>query len=147
MKPASTMRKALQKSQQGFTIVAAIFILVVLAGLGGFIMSVSTNQQIGSALDVQGARAYEAARSGLEWGLYRQLQANSCATSSSFTPAPATLSGLTVTVTCTATADAGGGPTSYRVSSVACNQANGGVCPNTVSPGANYVERRLEVDF
>ena len=60
--------------QRGFTIVSAIFILVVLAALGAFVVTVSTNQQIGSALDVQGTQAYQAARSGIEWGLY-QVQA------------------------------------------------------------------------
>jgi len=55
----------------GFAILSAIFILVVLAALGAFILNVSTNQQIGSALDVQGVRAYQAARAGIEWGLYQ----------------------------------------------------------------------------
>ncbi|MCX7156856.1 MAG: pilus assembly PilX N-terminal domain-containing protein [Rhodocyclales bacterium] len=59
------------KRLRGFAIVSAIFILVVLAALGAFIMSISTSQQIGSALDVQGVRAYQAARAGLEWGLYK----------------------------------------------------------------------------
>jgi MSHA biogenesis protein MshP len=55
----------------GFAIVTAIFILVVLAALGAFILNVFTNQQIGSALDVQGVRAYQAARAGIEWGLFK----------------------------------------------------------------------------
>ena len=50
--------------QRGFTVVTAIFLLVVLAALGGFIATISTTQHIGSALDVSGARAYQAARSG-----------------------------------------------------------------------------------
>ena len=71
MSPAQRLR--------GFTIVSAIFILVVLAGLGAFIVNVSTNQQIGSALDVQGVRAYQAARAGIEWGVY-QVQKSPTAT-------------------------------------------------------------------
>jgi len=68
--------KPLRRSlQSGVTIVSAIFILVVLAALGAFIVTVSTSQQIGSALDVQGSRAYQAARSGIEWGVY-QTQAS-----------------------------------------------------------------------
>lgn len=63
--------KQFNHRQRGFTIVSAIFILVVLAALGAFIVNVSTNQQIGSALDVQGVRAYQAARAGIEWGIYK----------------------------------------------------------------------------
>ncbi|MCX7175579.1 MAG: hypothetical protein NT159_16960 [Proteobacteria bacterium] len=110
--------------QHGFSIVTAIFILVVLAALGAFIVTVSTNQAVGSALDVQGSRAYQAARSGIEWGVY-QVQSTaayrfgytaagvatypnsrSCSTASgSFVPAAPTLSGFTVTVSCTSQAD------------------------------------------
>jgi len=135
------------KRQLGFAIVTAIFILVVLAALGAFILNVSTNQHIGSALDVQGARAYQAARAGIEWGLYQELQLASCAASATFTPTAVTLSSYTVTVTCAATADASGGPTSYIIQATACNQPSGGLCPNTTTPGDLYVERRLTVAF
>lgn len=133
--------------QRGFTAVSAIFILVVLTALGAFIVSISSGQQVGSALDVRGVRAYEAARAGLEWGLYRQLQAGSCVASTSFVPAAPTLAEFTVTVSCTATAGTNGGPTTFTVQSTACNQPNGGACPNTSNPGGLYVERRLDVIF
>lgn len=135
------------KTARGFTVVSALFILVVLAALGSYILSVTTSQAIGSALDVQGVRAYEAARSGVEWGLHRQLRSSSCVASSSFVPAAPTLSGFTVTVTCVASADASGGPTSYTVTSTACNQPVGGNCPNTTTPTNVYLERRVDVKF
>lgn len=148
MNPPSIKRRQLRKRERGFTMMAAIFIVVVLTALGAFIMSVSTNQQIGSAMDVQGVRVYQAARSGIEWGLYQRLQASNCAAINSFVPVAPTLSTFTVTVTCLATVDANGGPTVYSVTSTACNQPTaGGVCPNTIAPGANYLERRLEVSF
>jgi MSHA biogenesis protein MshP len=142
--PASKIR--------GFAIVSAIFILVVLAALGAFILSISTSQQIGSALDVQGARAYHAARTGIEWGLYRQLRDGSCvATPTSFSPAAATLSGFTITVTCVAVPDPGahGGPTTYRLQSTACTEPNAAEprCPNITNPGNRYIERRLDAVF
>lgn len=133
----------------GFAIVSAIFILVVLAALGAFIVSISGSQQIGSALDVEGVRAYQAARAGLEWGLHRQLRSGSCVGAASFAPTASTLAGFTVTVICTATPDPGGhgGPTVYSITATACNQPDGGACPNTANPGPFYVERRLEVMF
>jgi MSHA biogenesis protein MshP len=152
---------------KGFAIVSAIFILVVLAALGAFIVSVSTSQQIGSALDIQGVRAYQAARSGVEWGMY-QVQAappynfsygtpavavgsanpntRTCpASPTSFVPAAPTLTGFTVTVTCAATIDANTGPTVFRLISTACNQPAVGACPNNAPNSPDYVERRMEV--
>jgi MSHA biogenesis protein MshP len=137
------------KRLHGFAILSAIFILVVLAALGAFIVSISSNQQIGSALDVQGARAYQAARAGIEWGAFRQLQNASCVAGPvNFVPAAATMAGFTVSVTCAATADANGGPTVYTVTATACNQPDaGGACPNTTTAGGYYIERRLVATF
>lgn len=152
---------------QGFAIVTAIFILVVLAALGAFIVSISTNQQIGTALDIQGVRAYQAAKSGVEWGIY-QVEATpaynfsygtpavavgnanpntrACpASPASFAPAAPTLAGFTVTVTCAATVDVNNGPTVFRVVSTACNQPAAGACPNNAPTSPDYVERRIEV--
>jgi MSHA biogenesis protein MshP len=56
---------------RGFAIVSAIFILVVLAVLGAAMVTISTSQQIGSAQDLQSTRAYQAARAGIDWGLYQ----------------------------------------------------------------------------
>lgn len=150
--------------QRGFTIVSAIFILVVLAALGAFIAVVSTTQQVGSAMDVQGARAYQAARAGIEWGAYQVWAnnatrngagaSNSCGfanASFGFPAAAATLSGFTVTVSCTRTPDpagaANGGPAVYSITAVACNMPVGGppaACPGAAG-SANYVERRITV--
>lgn len=60
--------------QQGFSVVAAIFLVVVLAALGAFMVSLSTTQHSSSALDLQGSRAYQAARAGLEWGAWQALK-------------------------------------------------------------------------
>jgi MSHA biogenesis protein MshP len=152
----------LQKTEHGFAVISAIFILVVLAALGAFIMSISSNQQIGSALDIQGVRAYQAARSGVEWGMFQvnstpaynfgytspDPNTRACpASPANFIPAAPTLASFTVTVSCVATAGTFGGPTTFEVHSVACNQPFGGACPNAAGPGSNYVERRLDVTF
>lgn len=54
--------------------VVAIFLLVVLAALGAFIAGITSSQQVGLAHDIQGARAYQAARYGSEWGVYQVLR-------------------------------------------------------------------------
>lgn len=57
----------------GFALPSAIFLLVILAGLAAFLVNISMTQSVTSTQDVQGARAYHAARAGIEWGLYQVL--------------------------------------------------------------------------
>lgn len=59
------------KISRGFALPSAIFLLIVLAALGAYIVNVSSNQQQGMALDVQGERAWQAANAGMEWGRYK----------------------------------------------------------------------------
>jgi len=87
--------------QRGFSIVTAIFLLVVLAGLGAAMVTLSTSQQQTLAQDVQGARAYQAARAGIEWGGYQVIKVpDACpaSTTLNFTGTP--LAGFTTVVTC-----------------------------------------------
>lgn len=87
--------------QRGFSIVTAIFLIVVLAGLGAAMVSISTSSNTASVQDLQGARAYQAARAGAEWALYRNLrQGTACPFNSSFTMPAGALQGFTVTVSC-----------------------------------------------
>ncbi len=58
---------------RGFLLPAAIFLLVILAALGAYALNISSVQQATSKQDVQGTRAYQAARAGLEWALYQVL--------------------------------------------------------------------------
>jgi MSHA biogenesis protein MshP len=89
--------------QRGFAAIAAIFLVVVLAALGGFMLTLSNTQHITTAQDVQGSRAYWAARAGLEWGIGRVAAAGACPMSPTTLPGgSATLDGgLTVSVDCT----------------------------------------------
>ena len=66
------------KNDAGFTLVQAVFILVVLALLGVVMMRLIGVQSSTSVFALQGARAYQAARSGLEWGASQASAGNSC---------------------------------------------------------------------
>ena len=66
------------KNDAGFTLVQAVFILVVLALLGVVMMRLIGVQSSTSVFALQGARAYQAARSGLEWGAAQASAGNSC---------------------------------------------------------------------
>jgi MSHA biogenesis protein MshP len=52
--------------ERGFSLVTALFLLVVLALLGVFIVAVFGLQQSAQALDVSGTRTYAAAQTGVE---------------------------------------------------------------------------------
>jgi len=65
-----------RSNQSGFTIVQAIFILVVLAMLGTYMVSLSTVGQATSTQALLQARAYQAARAGLEWGIAATLKSS-----------------------------------------------------------------------
>ena len=110
---------------RGFALVSAIFLLVVLAALGAFMVTMSTVQHTTSAQDVQGSRAYQAARAGIEWSVFQIMapeNANYARTVAPFTtqhvcPGSASplktlggaLSGFSVSAACTRTDYAEGG--------------------------------------
>ncbi|WP_317205624.1 pilus assembly PilX N-terminal domain-containing protein [Janthinobacterium sp.] len=140
----------------GFGLVTAIFLLVVLAGMGVAMVTLSTAQQAGASLDLLGARAYQAARAGIEYGLYRQRRSGVCTGPVGFErlvmPAGTSLSNFSVIVVCTPTTSGSVNPNGvklfvYQVKATACNlpDANG-ACPNW-SNNADYVQRVLSVQF
>jgi MSHA biogenesis protein MshP len=138
----------------GFAAIAAIFILVVLAGLGVVMVTLSTTQQRSAAFDIQGVQAYQAARAGIEFGAYRTLTTGGLVAANDCTPAigaaalaPSTsfsLSGWTVNVRCSGTGHAEVVTVPpiniYNITVTACNRA---ACPDVSD--ATYVERELRV--
>jgi MSHA biogenesis protein MshP len=95
MKKIQSIKNSLtKKSQRGFAIVSAIFLIVTLAALGAFMVTFSNTQHLTSAQDVQGSRAYWAARAGLEWGVGSIVA--TCPTS----PTTFTVNTFSVVVTC-----------------------------------------------
>ncbi len=125
------MRAGSRNGQGGFALFNAIFLLVVLAAVGVFMVTLSGVGQYTSLWGLQGARVYHAARSGLEWGSVQALGGN-CAASASFA-----VGGFNVTVTCAATPFTEGldNYNVYRLTSVAEQGVYG---------AADYVSRRLE---
>lgn len=153
--------------QQGFGAIAAIIILVILAGLSAALVSIGTTQQTTAAQDVMSARAWQAARAGNEWGLYQALKGGwKEGAASDLCPAGGALgNGTPVSGVLDLTADTGfhvtvtgecwrynegetvpGTPKTvliYRIKAVACPAAT---CPASGADlaavaGAGYVER------
>jgi MSHA biogenesis protein MshP len=137
--------------QKGASIVTAIFLLVVLAGLGAMMVNFFVVQQQTSGLDVQGSRAYRAARAGIEWGAFNVFNTpgalwGGCAGFPGPAPGPvlfapgtlaADLAPFTVNMTCAVTpaVEAAGPIWIYTLTAT----ANAGGAPG----GTDYVERQV----
>lgn len=135
----------MRKLQQGFSLVSAIFLLVVIAALGTFAVTLSTSQQQSSALDVMGARAYQAARAGIEWAAFGVSQTApgvqwaGCAPTTNLGALGGTLAPFSVVVTCTASSFVEGTSTFWIYDVTATAKTAG-------SPGdIGYVERVISV--
>ena len=138
------------RRQRGFLVMAAIFLIVVVGAYIGFLATQSNVQQVTSIDDLQSARAYQAARAGLEWGAYQITRpvSPSCVASTPITfPASTTLAPFTAKVTCVASGSLTEGATPtivYRITSNACNSPP---CPTSGTPSAIYVEREVSVSI
>ena len=99
------MKSPRPSRSRGFSIVAAVFLIVVVALIAGYAVTISTVQQADTTSALLAARADAAASSGLEWGIARVTRDSACpSASTSFSPAGTTLSAFSVTVTCSSTA-------------------------------------------
>lgn len=129
--------------QHGFSLIMAIFLIVVLSGIAVFFGRVATMQHQSSALDEEGATAYQAARAGIEWGVYQAIRVPGYCVpspdSDSFTLAipatPTSTVNYTVTVACTLTIPTEGSNNVnvFQITATAIN----------ASVGRFFVERRL----
>ncbi len=88
----------MKRLQDGFSLITAIFLLVVVAALVAYVTNIRVVQQTTLLYGVQGARATQAARSGVEWGIYQSIVNGSCIGSTSFTD-PA-FAGFNIEVQC-----------------------------------------------
>jgi MSHA biogenesis protein MshP len=112
-----------------------------------FIGRVSTMQHHSSALDEEGAMAYQAAKSGIEWGVYQAIESSSCITApQEFTLAlavptiPASTVDYTVEVKCDPTKETEGSDevNVYQITATAKNAA-----AVSAAAGNFAVERQL----
>jgi MSHA biogenesis protein MshP len=103
--------------QAGFSLVMAIFFIVVLAALAAFAVQIAMSQYQAADVELLEARAQAAADAGIEWGANLTLHASPvvfCAgaapVSKTFTLPQGALKGFVVTVACT--------PTQHQIYSV-----------------------------
>ncbi|PTD96816.1 hypothetical protein [Pseudothauera lacus] len=102
------------KQQRGFSIIAVVFIMVVLSGLGAVIIQLGATQHLGTLMAQEGRQAWYATRAGVEWGRHRAASGLPCSGTLSF-------AGFDVDVSCNGSSVTEGGEqlNVIRVTSVA----------------------------
>ena len=88
------------RRQRGFALIVAIFLLVVLSSLGVYIVKVSGIQHQTVNIALLGARAFEAARAGIEWGAFQALDSGACPATTTLNLTEGGLAGFDVEVIC-----------------------------------------------
>jgi MSHA biogenesis protein MshP len=126
------MRKG---AEAGFALVTAIFLLVVLAALGAFMVTLSGVHQTTPTQALDATRVYYGAKAGLDWGIQQAIAASNCPASpgTTLTLTGSGLNGVTAVVNCTSTAHTGGNV--YVITSTAERGTFGGI---------DYARRRMQ---
>ena len=126
----------MRSRQRGVSLVAAVFLLVVLAALGVFAarLGVLQGQTIGAGL--KATQAFHAARSGIAWAAHRAVVGGWCG-SATLNLSEGGASGFDVAVQCTQTSHVEGSSTInvYIIDVLAESGSYG---------GPDYVSRRLQ---
>lgn len=142
----------LPQRNKGFSLVSAIFLLVVLAALGAFMLSIYMSQRTVSTQDVMGVRAYHAANAGIEWATYQILSPENtvavsapyagCAPNMGSPSFGGALQGFSVVVDCVMTVAVEGNNT-IRIYQVTATASYASPASPATMPKPDFVERRL----
>jgi len=125
--------------QQGISLVAVIFLITVLALAVVFLQRISSVSVATNNLNIQGARAWQAAEAGAEWGIYQVLNGGCPAATNNFNLSEGALTGFRVQVTCNSTTfnEQGGTVTLYFLNIFAQY--------GTFGTSPDYTSRRLSL--
>ncbi|MCZ6570292.1 MAG: hypothetical protein O7B23_09050 [Deltaproteobacteria bacterium] len=122
--------------KHGFGLIAAIFVLLVLASAGAMMLNLSGVQRKTTALALQGDRAYRAAITGIEWGVHQSLNLAACPATTTLNLTEGGLQGFDVALSCTSSEHSENGVTSrtYELTAISEYGTYG---------EADYVRRRV----
>jgi MSHA biogenesis protein MshP len=124
-----------KRRDAGFAMVTAIFLLVVLAALGAFMITLSGVHQATPFQALTASRVYYGAKAGLDWGIQRAIATGSCAGSSTVNLTGSGLNGVTAIVSCTTGGLTHTGGNVYRITSTGSYGTFGSV---------DYARRQLQ---
>ena len=106
----------MRRTVKGFTLIGAIFLIVVVAALGTFMVSIGTVQRSTSVFSLMSSRSQFAAESGMQWAINYVLTNDACfgAPNDSFTLTGGSSDGYTIDLVCTVS-NVDEGPDNYNV--------------------------------
>lgn len=134
--------RRVHRRQRGVSLVVAIFLIVVVATLAAFAVSVGGAQRDSTNLQLLADRALAAAEAGREWGAYSALVQGICPLSQVINLNEDALRGFRVTVNCTPTAHSEPPPVgNYTVYNLQVRAQSGRY------GAANYAYRRIQVQY
>lgn len=149
------MTRRAQHHQRGLGAIAAIIVLVALSAVAAAVVRLSSSQQMDTVQELGAARASQAARAGIEWGLYQAFKGSwTTCTGASQTLDLSTDFGMRVTVSCSSTlyneGEVDGSPGTakqvrvFTLDAVACTTTT--TCPDASrATGPTYIERRMQI--
>lgn len=127
--PAGATRSRCHTRQGGFSLIAAVFLIVVLAALAAFAVQVTMTQTQGADMQLLEAQAQSAAQAGIEYGANLALHIpapGTCRASTTLRLNQPGLSGFVVTVGCVRTSHRiGAGPTTYYAYALTSSASHG----------------------
>ncbi len=123
--------------QEGFGLVAAIFLLLVMAAAAMGMVSLSATQHHSGAVSLQAIRAFHASRSGIQWGIAQAISGAACPADTTLTLSEGGLKGFSVAVSCTSSSHTEGASTDSTYTLVALAEYGAFGQPD-------YVSRRLQ---
>lgn len=123
--------------QRGFSIVSAIFLVVVVSMLAGYMVNIGNAARVSTTMSLMGARATAAAHSGIEWAAARVIADGACFSSGTqFGLDGTALNGFSVAVECSAQAITEGAR-SYQIFNLSATARYG------AEGSEDYYRRRL----
>jgi MSHA biogenesis protein MshP len=136
-----------KQKQQGFILPMAIFLIVIVTILGLALLKMNQFNNQESNFSILQNKAYFAAKTGLDYGLYQALDNGSCSNTGNTINIPGNyFLGFKATYSCQSITqnEAGTTHTYYQVTSVGCNTSNN-QCPDANGKPTNddYVQRSL----
>lgn len=128
----------MRRKPKAFALISAVFILVILALVGSFIVSIGSISGSSSTFAIQGVRAYFAARAGAEWGLHQVITTDACPGTTTINMTESGLNGFRAIVSCSQTSYTEGLSTYnvFEITSIGRKNSFG---------SADYVSRRVRV--
>lgn len=124
------------KKQKGFSAIIAVILIVLFALLGTYMATLSSIGSLNTTQSLGSMQAWFAARSGIEWSVFRVINDGDCIAVNAASPLSLTggsTNGFSVTLTCSVVDDDGlndgfkEGGTVYNVYDITANATKGSI--------------------